>query len=273
MSNRPDLKFRVIRYQSFDGALNMALDEAILNHYMKGLAPPTLRFYGWSPDAVSIGYGQNLPGSQIDRLKRANVDVVRRPTGGRAVLHKNEFTYSFVAASTNSDREGAILAPSINEAYRQICQGIILGLRKLGLNVELGETSKGYKDFQDCFLATTTADLHVGGRKLVGSAQLRRQEAVLQHGSIILNQPYDLMPELLGRPASPERKAPRHANLFDELKREVPLKELEDALILGFEEAFQSDFEEGSLSPDESDEAAGLKEKYLVDKVVSELRE
>lgn len=256
-----DQKFRVIRYQSFDGAFNMAVDEVILNHFVKGLKPATLRFYGWSPDAVSLGYGQNLPASQLDRLAKADVDVVRRPTGGRAVLHKNEFTYSFIAGSKKFEHDGAILGLSINEAYKQICQGLIYGLNELGLKVELGTTTKGYKDFQDCFLATTSADLHIGGKKLVGSAQLRRGEAVLQHGSIILNQPMDLMSKLLGKN---DNLSIRHANLFEELNREVSSEELERVFIIGFEKAFACKFEDCQISDEEMQEAMKLKEKYLV---------
>ncbi|MBP7863653.1 lipoate--protein ligase family protein [bacterium] len=231
------MPFRLLKYKIFDAASNMALDEAILESHRKGFTQPTLRFYGWAPPAVSIGYSQKMDDETISRIKSRGFDVVRRLTGGRAVLHFNELTYSFVASPP-------VLSEQLNEAYRQICQGLILGLKHLGVEAELGKSNKQYKDFSDCFMATTQADLQVNNKKMVGSAQLRRQGAVLQHGSILLDQPQDLLQELLD--TKQETKI-RHTN-FNEVKGEaVSIEEMENAFTKGFAEAFSTKFEEGKL--------------------------
>ncbi len=238
------MSFRVLKYKVFDAASNMALDEAILEAHRKNLVPPTLRFYGWAPPSVSIGYSQKMDAETIERIKSKGFDVVRRLTGGRAVLHFGELTYSFIASPP-------VLSEQLNEAYKQICQGLILGLKNLGVQAELGKSinSKQYKDFSDCFLATTQADLQVNGKKMVGSAQLRRQGAVLQHGSILLDQPQDLLPELLG--GKQETANDRHSNFNNVAGRAVSIEEMEEALIKGFSEAFQINFEYNNLIEEE----------------------
>jgi len=238
------MTFRLLNYEVFDAASNMALDEAILESHRKGLTPPTLRFYGWSPPAVSIGYSQKMDQSTIDRIKSKGFDVVRRLTGGRAVLHFAELTYSFIASPP-------VLSEQLNEAYRQICSGLILGLKNLGVEADLGKSNKQYKDFSDCFMATTQADLQVNNKKMVGSAQLRRQGAVLQHGSILLDQPQDLLPELLDSKLDINQDSNnnnnRHTNFNEVVGRDVPLDELESAFTKGFAEAFATDFKPGEL--------------------------
>lgn len=254
------MNFRVLKYQSFDAATNMALDEAILEAYRKNLVPPTLRFYGWTPPAVSIGYSQKMDDETINRIKAKGFDVVRRLTGGRAVLHYKELTYSFIAGTP-------VLSEQLNEAYRQICQGLILGLANLGVEADLGKSTKQYKDYSDCFMATTQADLQVNGKKMVGSAQLRRQGAVLQHGSIILDQPQDLLPELLGTRQITAND--RHSNFKDLAGREVSLEEMEKAFIKGFSDAFNKEFKESRLEKSEESLLAELLPNYLPQKSIA----
>jgi len=264
--------WRLLTYSIHEPAANMAIDEAILDAHLEGKVPPTLRLYGWEPPAVSIGYGQKLSTQLAERIRNRGFDIVRRQTGGRAVLHANELTYSFVGSSTSADGlnsgqniEQGVLSSSILSAYKQICQGLILSFRRLGVELELGSSLTPYKDNHDCFLATTSADLHFQGKKLVGSAQLRRRHAVLQHGSILLNQPQDLMRSLLTGSESSSSvdegdDAPaRHANLFEILAEDVPISRLQDCLRCGFEEAFQTEFSlADALSPFE----AALAEQY-----------
>jgi len=262
----------------------MAIDEAILDAHLSGIVPPTLRVYGWEPRAVSIGYGQKLSETVESRIKARGYDVVRRPTGGRAVLHDFELTYSFVGSAGGAD-DGA-LSESVIVAYKQICQGLIHAFKGLGVDLELGESSSNYKDAQDCFLATTSADLHYHGKKMIGSAQLRRKSAVLQHGSILLNQPQHLMAQLLSDPASvPNMNAigdktashtgtandtavetaadtQRHANLFEIVGEKVKINRLEDALMLGFERAFFHPFRDESLTSEEMHMAQQYRARY-----------
>lgn len=258
--------WRLIPYSVHDAADNMAIDEAILDAHLSGLVMPTLRIYGWQPRAVSIGYGQKLSSTVESRMKSRGYDVVRRPTGGRAVLHEFELTYSFVGSAGGAEDFGGALSDSVIGAYKQICQGLILAFKELGVNLELGESSSNYKNAQDCFLATTSADLHYQGKKMIGSAQLRRKSAVLQHGSILLNQPQDLMNVLLkeGESASGSSKSEiqRHANLFEILGEEVSIPRLQEVMKTGFERAFSNEYDIDSLTVNEIELARQYRLRY-----------
>lgn len=244
--------WRLIAYEEYDGAMNMALDEAILEAHLKNLVPPTLRFYGFKPACISFGHSQKIEEDIVARLQAHGLDLVRRPTGGRAVLHENELTYSFVGS------EG--LESSILAAYKQICLGLQLGMEKLGLTLELGETKVPYKDLQDCFAATTGSDLHYQGKKMIGSAQLRRRQACLQHGSILLKQDQKLLPKLLGQMAGNVGK--RHANLYEVCGKEIEIAKLTDCLSQGFAQAFSCQFEIAAITQDEITMAHQLAQKY-----------
>ncbi|MCC7528031.1 MAG: lipoate--protein ligase family protein [Candidatus Melainabacteria bacterium] len=254
--------WRLIDFQSFDGATNMAVDEAILDAHIEGVVPPTLRFYGWAPPAVSIGYGQKLPDKARQKIVALGFDVVRRPTGGRAVLHLDELTYSFVGSNVDS---GKLLGLGVIESYKKICQALIAGFRHLSVNVEIGEGQTAARQIHDCFTATTTADLHYQGKKIVGSAQLRRHDALLQHGSILLCQDQNLMGELLtGKDSTTASRAPegsRHANLFEITGIVVSASELIPAFKRGFEETFSVELFAGELSDVEWLKAEAIKER------------
>jgi lipoate-protein ligase A len=283
--------WRFLPIEKKNATLNMAVDEAILNNHLKGKVPPTLRLYYFSPPAVSLGYAQTLPAETIEHIENRGFDIVRRPTGGRAVLHLNDLTYSFVA-SVNTNEDG-VLAGSIQRAYKQICEALILSIGRLGLSLEIGRGSGSYKNQADCFQTTTLADLHHNGKKVIGSAQLRRRTAVLQHGSVLLNQPAKVMQELLqgsdsnkdalqtqtdqpSDPNAPSLSAPHSigslspppsggdvlANLFELLNRTVPDQELNEAFTAGFSQAFSQNFAIGNLTEAEMAEARELELKY-----------
>jgi len=247
--------WRLIDYESFDAATNMAIDEAILEAHIAGAVPPTLRFYGWAPPAVSIGYGQKLPDKAREKIVERGFDVVRRPTGGRAVLHLDELTYSFTGSGKN-------LGSSVIESYKKICHALILGFKNLGVDVEIGKGQAASNQVHDCFTATTTADLHHQGKKIVGSAQLRRHDALLQHGSILLCQDQDLMGELLlmKDKGSKEDKL-RHANLFEITGIVLSASELIPAFKKGFEETFSVTIEAGELIDMEWRKVEEIKDK------------
>lgn len=249
--------YRFIPYEQFDAATNMAIDEYLLESQLAG-APPVLRLYGFAPPAITIGLSQKVSDELVARVKSKGFDIVRRPTGGRAVLHHKDLTYSFVACQTGTGEFG-ILNHSINIAYKEICLGLQNAFKLLGLNAELGSTEAAYRHLADCFLASTNADLQFDGKKLAGSAQLRRKGAVLQHGSIPLNLEQGLMIELLeGSKKADADIEQRHANLFDSLAREVDMQDLSEAIKKGFELAFEASFEVQSLSSDELNEAKQL---------------
>lgn len=252
--------FRLIPYGKFDPVTNMAIDEAILNLHLAGKCPPTLRFYGWEPPSISFGYAQKVSQTTVDKVKEQGLGVVRRPTGGRAVLHEGELTYCFVASTQ--------LDGSIQKAYKQICQAFIDGIARLGVNIELGRSDSAYKSHEDCFEATTQADLHYQGKKLIGSAQLRRKEAVLQHGSVIIDQGQDRMAKLLGLPQKSDE--PRHACLADILGEDFFKEEtadgenkgriaLEEAIGYGFHKNFDCTFSVYELTFEEWEQVDALK--------------
>lgn len=238
----------------------MAIDELLLKQQIEG-AEPTLRLYAFNPPTVTIGLNQKLDADAVERIKARGFDLTRRPTGGRAVLHHKDITYSFVARESSSNNEG-ILAKSVSAAYKQICSGLQNAFEILGLNAELGSAEVPYRHLADCFLATTNADLQFDGKKLAGSAQLRRRGAVLQHGSIPLNLEQGLMLELLeGKNLLdyPElARSNRHANLFEAVGRELSHVELCQALQAGFERAFAHEFKEQDLSQRELEESNNM---------------
>lgn len=231
--------WRFIPFSEMNGAMNMALDVLFLEEAESTV--PVLRLYGFSPPCISLGLNQKISEDSIKRTQERGFEIVRRPSGGRAVLHYKDLTYSFIACQKGHGSIG-VLESGVSSAYKQICSGLQSAFGHLGLKTELGTSSSAYRNQVDCFLATTNADLHVDGLKLAGSAQLRRRNAVLQHGSIPLNLDQDLMAELLGINKSEERKNERHANLFELLGRVVPISELNEAMRLGFSSAFETSF-------------------------------
>lgn len=177
-----DMKWRLVDDGPASGAWNMAVDEALLLGQAAGNSPPTLRFYGWQPACLSLGRFQKLTDGQWQRLARAPVDLVRRPTGGRAVLHQHEVTYCAVFPES-------LLPPasrSIMGGYRWLSEGFLDGLRSLGVAADLGKADHGGGDGFNCFEAAARCDFVVDGRKLIGAAQFRHGGAVLQHGSLLL---------------------------------------------------------------------------------------
>lgn len=237
--------WRLLSYAEFDGATNMAIDEAILDSHIRGLVPPTLRLYGFCPPCVTIGLSQKMDQELIEEIQGKGIQVVRRPTGGRAVLHLEDLTYSFVGS--DSTRSG-FLSTSVTESYRQICQGLMAAFEELGVATELGASGVAYRHLQDCFMATTGSDLQYSGTKLIGSAQMRRRGAILQHGSVPLNQDPGLMPSLLREPTA---EAKRHLNLFDLTNGPLTFAELEQSFKVGFERAFGIQLHQASLTEEE----------------------
>jgi len=221
-------EFRLLKTGSADAAFNMGLDEAILESVAAGAQEPTLRLYGWKPAAVSIGYFQGLR-DEVDTKACAarGVDVVRRITGGGAVFHQAELTYSVVIP------EGHPLAPaSILESYRLLCGGIVASLALLGVDSSFAPIN----------------DIVSGGKKVSGNAQTRKKRCLLQHGTILLDVDVELMFDLLKVPAEKAKgkliadvKA-RVTSLSALLGRPVSYGEAEAALVAGFSESLELSF-------------------------------
>lgn len=179
--------WRLLFDQPSHAAWNMAADEAMLVALSNGEILPTLRFYGWNPPAVSIGYFQKL-NTEIDIAACAEqgIDVVRRLTGGRAVLHEAELTYSLVVREDTPN-----IPTSVTESYLFFSRAIVAGLQQLGVTAQMQQPEPQRRQIRSvssaaCFDAPSHYEITVGGRKLVGSAQVRRDGVLLQHGSILL---------------------------------------------------------------------------------------
>ncbi len=180
-------RWRLVGDGARTGASNMALDAGLLDGVASGTAPPTVRFYGWSPPCLSLGRHQPAGAVDLRFCRREGIDVVRRPTGGRAVLHHLEVTYAVVAPV-----DGTVLPAAVQGAYRRIAGALVDGLRVLGVEAELaGESGNGPlprpTEAIPCFRIPAGGEIVVRGRKLVGSAVRIRGGAVLQHGSILLD--------------------------------------------------------------------------------------
>ena len=173
------------------GATQMAIDRYLLEQHRQKKYPPILRFYTWLPAAISLGYHQHdYPNWHNLTWKGNTLDIVRRPTGGRAVLHQGDLTYAVITSIAPGKRL---------EVYKQICQFLITGWRSLGVNLDYGQATKEYIQHQNCFATATGSDLITQkGHKVIGSAQLRRGKSVLQHGSMILTSDPKLYYQVFG---------------------------------------------------------------------------
>jgi lipoyl(octanoyl) transferase len=165
------------------GAWNMALDESILEHIGRGASLPTLRLYAWHPPCLSLGHAQPFTDVDMARLADRGWEVVRRLTGGRAILHTDEITYSVIAPTTETRLAGTVL-----ESYNRLAQALLLAVKELGLTVEMKEGRVDQPSMPNpvCFEVPSTYEITVNGKKLIGSAQARKKEGVLQHGSLPL---------------------------------------------------------------------------------------
>ena len=181
-SSYPSAAWRLIMSAPADGATNMAIDEAILHTVANGEEPSTLRFFSWAPPCLSIGRSQSARDADLKRLTIEGWDLVRRPTGGRAILHIDELTYSIVAQTSDPRVGGGVI-----ESYRRLSAGLLAGLRQLGLSPQNDAMLESHTtNGPICFEETSNYEITIGNRKLLGSAQLRKPGAVLQHGTLPL---------------------------------------------------------------------------------------
>ncbi len=188
----PKPLWRLIPLLAASGRVQMAIDRWLLEQYLLGLHPPTLRFYTWSPVAISLGYHQSSFPTHWQQITWNNepVDLVRRPTGGRAVLHQGDLTYAAIASGFKGSRM---------QVYQQVCEFLIRGWQSLGVELQYGNAGRGYIHNPNCFGTATGADLVLpDGNKLIGSAQLKRGNAVLQHGSMRLAPDKELFTKVFG---------------------------------------------------------------------------
>lgn len=253
-------------------SFNMALDEALLDWHSEGKIPPVIRFYGWNPATLSIGYFQKVDKEiDLDAVKCHGLGFVRRPTGGRGVLHEHELTYSVIVSEEHPE-----MPKTVTEAYRVISEGILQGFHQLGLEAYFAvpkthEEREALKSPRSavCFDAPSWYELVVEGRKVAGSAQTRQKGVILQHGSILLDLDEDKLFSLFKYPN--ERVKERMQKAFkskavainDISKRNITLDEAKHAFKQGFEEGLKIELRPYTLSPVELHYVQTLaKERY-----------
>ena len=258
----PHSRWRLIIHKAQDGATNMAIDEAIAEHVGVGQVPPTLRFYAWEPACLSLGYAQSISDVDYGRLHRRGWDVVRRLTGGRAILHVDEITYS-VAAPLDEPRVGG----GVIESYRRLSQGLLLGLQNLGALVHAERTVGNIPRTHGpvCFEVPSDYEITAQGKKLFGSAQTRRFGTILQHGALPLYGDITRICDALVFADSTEREEARERvrgralTLEEALGRQLDLGPVSDALAKGFEQAMNLEFEESPITTQEQERAIELR--------------
>jgi lipoate-protein ligase A len=250
------------------GAWNMAVDEAMLEYIGRGEALPTLRLYAWTPACLSLGVAQPFADVDLARLRGRGWEAVRRPTGGRAILHTDELTYSVTAPPGEPRVAGTVL-----ESYRRLSQALIAALQSLGLPVEVKSpepgTPQGAANGPVCFEVPSAYEITVGGKKLIGSAQSRKKDGVLQHGSLPLTG--DLaritqalaFPDEMARADAARRLLERAVTTESVLGREIGWETAAQAFVRAFEAALDLRLAPGELSASELERADQLvREKY-----------
>lgn len=183
---------KIIPYETRTGKENMQIDSDLLDFAIKNeLKEPIFRLYGWEPACVSLGRNQKDDFLDYKLLKSKNIDVVRRLTGGRALLHDNEITYSFICPESFLQNGSHIVS-----SYKEISQILIDKFKKLGIDLDFGASKPIKTGFDYCMLISTGADLCYKEKKLIGSAQCRSHGYILQHGSILYDYDKKLLEEI-----------------------------------------------------------------------------
>ncbi len=230
--------WRLIPLLAASGATQMAIDAWLLEQHRLGKIPSTLRFYTWTPPALSLGYHQqHWPDHWNDLTwEGQRIDLVRRPTGGRAVLHWGDLTYAVITSGLSGRRM---------DVYQTICQFLIDGWRSLGVSLQYGTAGRGYIHNPNCFGTATGADLITNtGTKFVGSAQLRRGNAILQHGSMQIHLNSAVFQYVFGVQI-PKSSVPAAAK--------SPLESIINELETAAHQCFSAEFCVQPLTPDEWD--------------------
>lgn len=249
----PPARWRLLHHPAQPGAWNMAADAAILENVIGGHSPATLRLYDWDPACLSLGFAQLFADVDEQALTTHGWHVVRRPTGGRAILHTDELTYSVIGPSDEPRLLGGVL-----ESYKRLSEGLMKSLLLLGLPVERQPMREGNGfgalDNPVCFEVPSDYEITLNGKKIIGSAQARKKGGVLQHGSLPLHGDIARITEILRYPSeesrrqAAERVRARAATVEEGLGRRVSWEEAAKAFVQGFSEILNIEFVDGELS-------------------------
>jgi len=259
--------WRVIEHPPANGAWNMAVDEAILESVYKGLSLPTLRLYAWDPACLSLGHAQPFSDVDTTTLLDYGWTVVRRPTGGRAILHIDELTYSVIAPETEPRVSGGVL-----ESYLRLSQALLEALKLLGLSpraLEKPTANNANRNNPVCFEVPSNYEITVKDKKLIGSAQARRKEGILQHGSLPLYGDLSRIIEALkfdhqdGKERAKIRLLAHATTLERELRQKIEWQQACNAFKAGFSSILNLELRSGELTDEEKLRALILmQEKY-----------
>jgi len=249
----PPTTWRLIREpEPQPGPWNMAVDEALLASVAQGASPPILRLYAWAPPCLSLGVAQ--PVAEVDeaRLRQRGWHLVRRPTGGRAILHTDELTYAVVAPYSEPRVQGDVLT-----AYRVLAEGLLAALRLLGLSPRMETTREAWNRERSnpvCFHVPAVYEITVQGRNILGGAQASKKVGVLQHGPLPLYGDITRIVDALAFPEEAARERAREGlrrravTVSEALGRGVTWEEAADAMVRGFAEALHLTFVEQPLT-------------------------
>lgn len=259
--------WRVIEHPPAKGAWNMAVDEAILESVYSGDSPPTLRLYAWQPACLSLGHAQPYSEVNTEALAANGWELVRRPTGGRAILHVDELTYAVIAPEREPRVKGGVL-----ESYLRLSEALIESLRLLGLSPQAEEKESANKKDKPnpvCFEVPSNYEITVNGKKLIGSAQARRKEGILQHGALPLYG--DLariitalrFPNEDAKSSAKDRLIAHATTVENELGRAITWQQASHAVQQAFSKVLNLDLEPENLTEKEIERAEALqKNKY-----------
>jgi lipoate-protein ligase A len=242
-------QWRLLKTENITAAKNMAIDRAVLVANSEGKSPPTVRFFTWEPPAISIGYFQSLEEEvNLDVCRKLGVDYVRRITGGGAVFHDNELTYSIVIPESHPQ-----IPKNIMESYGRICGAIINGLAYLGIE-------SNYKPINDII---------ANSKKISGNAQTRKLKIVLQHGTVLMDVDVEKMFSLLLVPNEKIRDKliadvkERVTSVKHVLGRNISFADASNAMKTGFEEEFNVELVDGKLTDEELKNAEQFEKEYF----------
>jgi len=263
-------KWRLVTHAPYSGALNMAIDESILLHVADHSVLPTLRLYAWYPFTLSLGHAQSFLDVDMSSIKSLGYELVRRPTGGRAILHADELTYSVSVPDDNKLIMGSVL-----ESYRTISSGLLKGLDLVGISSESklkDESEKHLSKNAVCFEYPSDYEITSNGKKLIGSAQARKNNGLLQHGAIPLYGDITRIIDTLSniedheREVAKERLRMRATTISIAAEKRITWRTMADALAVGFSETMGIQFIKSALTNSEIKKAKELvAEKYAND--------
>lgn len=219
----------LIEYKENTGKINMEYDSYLLESAIKNNEQePIIRFYGWHPQCVSLGRNQSIEHINVDYCRNNNIDIVKRVTGGRGLLHDDEVTYSFICPISFLQSGKSVIA-----SYKEISSAIINGFKNIDIALEIGGKKKPNTSFDYCMSISTGADLCFNGEKLIGSAQYRKQNYILQHGSILFSYNEKIIENIFN-----EKTQSNTITYINRINDKLTRLDIIDSMKIGFKDYF-----------------------------------